>query len=71
MPLYLIQDSDRPLYIIAKDKNEAENLWKEQIAKENDMQPFEVEECDGINKIADNDEILIPKKLWRASFLSA
>lgn len=57
MPLYLVQDSDRPLYIVARSWSNALEQWTAVIAKENegdrDFQP------DGISRIAGDDELVI------------
>jgi hypothetical protein len=56
--LYLIQDSDRPCYVIAHDWQDALGKWKIQIAKENDCPPHEVEDPKGISFIAEGNELL-------------
>lgn len=56
MPLYQVQDSDRPMWVIAADWGRALIQWKELIARENDG---EEAEPDGIMLVCSDDEILI------------
>jgi hypothetical protein len=35
MPLFQVQDSDRPLWVVARDWHHAVQQWKDQIAIEN------------------------------------
>ena len=59
MPLYLVQDEiRRPLYIIAPDWNSAYSEWKVILAAENEIKEYQGEP-DGIQKIADDDELVI------------
>ena len=52
MPLYYIQDSDRPAYVVASTKADAEERWQIAVAKENEIPRNEVGECDGVLLIA-------------------
>jgi hypothetical protein len=54
MPLYHIQDSDRPLWIVAPDWATAIEVWKRVIEQENDGA---VSEPDGVSMICDDDDI--------------
>lgn len=56
MPLYHIQDSDRPLWIVAKDWRDALDQRKAQIALENDGDEAEPQ---GIQHVCDNDELIV------------
>jgi len=56
MPLFHVQDSDRPLFVVAKDWHDAYEQWREQIIHENDG---DVSDPQGIQHICDNDELLI------------
>lgn len=54
--LYLVQDSDRPLYVIAGSWSGAINMWKKAVAIENDMEVEDVDEPKGAQLVADEDE---------------
>lgn len=66
--LYHVQDGDRPLWVIAKDWQEALLLWRHQIRLEN---PDELllrdseNQPDGISFIADVNDVRIPLRLLR------
>ena len=59
MHIFNIQDADRPMYVIAKNWNEALEKWKLHIATENDMAIDEVEEPCGIIRIADSNDLIL------------
>ena len=57
--LYHIQDSDRPMYVVAKDWVDALNKCKSLIVKENDIPPDdEPDEPDGIMLVAGDDDLI-------------
>ena len=58
MSLYYIQDSDRPMYVKTTSWERAVRLWKDSIAKENNMPQKEVEEPSGIQFVAEDAEII-------------
>lgn len=62
--IYFIQDSDRPMHVIAHTWQKAIDTWKSQIGIENAMNASEVSEPDGISLVASNpvlcDEISLP-----------
>jgi hypothetical protein len=58
MPLYHVQDSDRPMWVIANDYGDAVDSWKKFVAQENDMSYLEVEEPRGVQFICDRDDLI-------------
>lgn len=56
--LFQIQDSDRPMWVIAESWNDALVKWKALIAVENDMSVDEVTEPNGIMLVCESDELL-------------
>lgn len=58
--LYLVQDDDRPLYVLAQDWNDALRGWQLRIRRENDMEPDEDCQPSGIHLVASADEIVLP-----------
>lgn len=57
--LYLVQDSDRPMHVIASSWSEAIEKWKALVAKENEMEPAHLDEPSGIQLICGPDEIIV------------
>ena len=64
MPLFLIQDSDRPMWLVAADWGVALSQWKVLIASENDGDDAEP---DGIQLVCPDDELMIYGRLPYAS----
>jgi hypothetical protein len=60
MPLYQVQDSDRPLWVVAKDWQDALAQWKAVIAAENDGDDAEPQ---GIQHVCDNDELVMDSRI--------
>lgn len=64
MSLYLIQDEDRPMHVLAESWSQALKMWKTHIASENgisvDRALTEVEEPKGICLVCENDDLLLP-----------
>lgn len=58
MKLFLVQDPDRPMHVIANSWSHALEKWKDRIAQENTMQPEDVEEPSGIHLIAEDNDII-------------
>lgn len=58
--LYLVQDDDRPLYVLAQDWSDALRGWQLRIRRENDMEADEDCQPTGIQRIAEADEIILP-----------
>ena len=56
MPLYNVQDGDRPMWVIAKDWATAINDWKAVIALENNG---ETDEPDGIHLVCEDEDIVV------------
>src|SRR6266576_4893324 len=56
--LYHVQDSDRPMWVIASNWTEAVHLWKMHVAAENDQTPVDVPECQGIQLICEANELI-------------
>lgn len=59
MPLFQVQDDDRPMFVIASDWKGAIGLWSDQIRKENNMTADEVCEPNGITLICDDDALIV------------
>lgn len=53
--LYHIQDSDRPMWVIAANWQDALEKWKTKIREENEG---ECDEPEGIQRICDEDDLL-------------
>ena len=58
MPLFHVQDTDRPMWVRSKTWGEAVYLWKRFVAVENDIIPEDVEEPLGIQFLAADDEVI-------------
>ncbi len=56
MPLFQVQDSARPLWVVAKDWHHALQQWKDQIAIENDGDSGDP---NGIMHVCDGDDLLV------------
>lgn len=56
--LFLVQDSDRPMYVLSENWSGAIDLWKTFIASENDMEASDVEEPTGVQLVADKDDLI-------------
>lgn len=52
MNLYQVQDSERPMYVIAANWNHAIELWRSQIITENPNEDFTSEDPQGVSLIA-------------------
>lgn len=59
MPLYHVQDSDRPMFVIAANYQAAVKRWETLIALENECEPDGIEPPQGIAHVADDNDILI------------
>lgn len=62
MPLFQVQDADRPLYVIAEDFTMALNAWTACIAVENKMEEKDVEPPLGINYLCPNNDLILCQK---------
>lgn len=54
--LYHVQDTDRAMYVVASSWQEAVDRWKAQIREENESDPCDDEEPEGVTKIAEAGE---------------
>jgi hypothetical protein len=60
MKLFFVQDSDRPMYVIAQDWKDAVHHWKQFVQQENDIIKLEdVEDPMGVEFLADQEDIII------------
>lgn len=59
MPLFQIQDSDCPMFVVAEDYNAALAKWIDKMSKDNECQPYEVELPRGIAHVCDDDELIL------------
>ena len=66
MPLYLIKDNDRPLFVVAKNYGEAEYVWRKIVARENETTLDDVEHPKGINFICDDMELVLNGDNWES-----
>lgn len=59
MKLFHVQDSDRPLYIVADDFSAAVTRWRQVILAENEgeFEPGELPDPDGVSLVCDDDEL--------------
>ncbi len=61
MNLFLIQDADRPMYVVAPDWGMAVAIWEERIRRENDVPPCDsIEPPLGIQFVCDEHELILP-----------
>lgn len=58
MPLYHIQDMDRPMWVIAENYGHAVARWTAVVASENDMAQEDVEPPQGVAHICEDCELL-------------
>jgi len=58
MSLFLVQDADRPMWVIAESYAEAVRKWRELIAEENGLAEVDVDGPTGIQHICDDDEFI-------------
>lgn len=63
MPLFHVQDSDRPGYVIAMNYSEAESKWREAVAKENDGE--DMGSPNGIALVCDDSDLIVDQD-WSA-----
>lgn len=66
MPLYHVQDSDRPLWIVATGFGHAAVKWKTIVAEENAIQYLDVDGPSGIYLLCDDDELVVHETTQRA-----
>lgn len=59
MPLFEVQDADRPMYVVDDNYSDALEYWKEAVAIENDIPTNEVEPPLGIRFVCVNDDLII------------
>lgn len=56
MPLFHVQDPDRPMWVVAMNWQEAIDRWRDVIASENDGEVGD--EPDGIQFVCDDDDLI-------------
>lgn len=66
MPLFHVQDDERPMFVIASDFAAALVEWTAMVAKENEDDPDIDYTPQGISHLGDDDEILIDEQ-WLES----
>ena len=71
MPLYMVQDNERPLYVVGKDYGQAEYIWRKIIAKENDLKIDEVESPNGISFICEDTDLVLNGDNWESYCLTS
>ncbi len=59
MPLYLVQDSDRPIYVFASSMSDAVFKWQTAVAKENDDTVEGIGEPTGVTFLCSDYELII------------
>ena len=59
--LYLVQDGDRPMYVVAENWIGAIDEWKQFVAKDNEMSVEEIEEPDGVSLLSEHYDLILPK----------
>lgn len=57
--IYLVQDIERPLWVVATSYTEALIRWEQNAARENDCAVWELDAPQGIQLVAEYDEVLI------------
>ena len=63
MPLFYVQDSDRPAYVVAKTYSEAISKWQHAVTVENDGE--HAGNPDGVLLICGDDELIVAQD-WLA-----
>ena len=63
MPLFHVQDSDRPAYVVAKTYSEAVSKWQHAVSAENDGEY--AGNPSGISLLCDDDELIVEQE-WSA-----
>ena len=58
MELYLIQDDDRPVYVMAFNLSSAIRKWRILISAENDIDIEDVAEPKGVSFVAPKNEVI-------------
>lgn len=61
--LYHVQDDDRPMFVVAKDWQHALDQWRALVRQENNMGKDEAVEPDGIQRLCDANEVLLPSEM--------
>lgn len=59
MPLFHVQDDDRPAYVVADDFTEAIEKWRHAVAADNDGECFGP---DGVSMICDDNELIVDQE---------
>lgn len=59
MNLYLVQDDERPMYVVASSFLEALSKWQAFIEKENDTDDLEPPKGKGVQFVCDRRELLL------------
>lgn len=58
-PLFHVQDSDRPLWIVARDFGHAVEKWRDVIRRENNLDPSDNEDMPtGVQHVCDDDDFV-------------
>lgn len=68
MPLFHIQDDDRPAFVVADNFVEALRKWESAVADENDGEAFDPE---GISHIADDTDLIVDTDWVKPLFIPA
>lgn len=63
MPLFKIQDDDRPMWVAAADYADAIASWFVIVAKENELPIAEVEPPMGVQYICNNYELVVDRRI--------
>jgi len=72
MKLFHVKDSDRPMFVVAADWQDALQLWKAKIEEENPRpedvmaSDWVIEEPQGIDFVAGADDLLIAPRFLKA-----
>ena len=59
MPLFHVENPERPMYVVACDYNQAHRAWKKQVATENEALESEVDMPAGILFVCEDSDLLI------------
>ena len=61
--LFHVDDTERPMYIVAADWTAALEAWRSQVSAEADVAPEETPEPDGIYLVCGSDDLLITESI--------
>jgi len=59
MSLFLVQDNDRPMWVVARSWAEAIEKWQSFVGQENDLGAATVNQPTGVQLVCEDDELIL------------